>query len=219
MTMFALSADVVKKITILCNMNIGGDLNTHNILWCPIDLPKFPIKDFTIDTASEWIDWKFSKLTEHRNSPYDVSILQEEIIKNFPELVKWFALFPHKTIRNIKFNIQNNKVNPHIDFTNPSRNMELYNNNSENEPCGYRVLISGKRANSLYIVNNEKKIYTVMPDDTDVYVLGHTCTMHGVDQEEGRKTLFLHFEIDPSRHFSLLKRSIEKYSKFAIFDL
>lgn len=190
-----------------------------SIIWCPIDLPKFPISNLTINTSSEWADWKFSKLTEEKNSPYDISALRPEIIKNFPELVKWFELFPYKTIRNIKYNIQNNNVRPHTDFTNPSKDIELFNNNLQNEPCGYRVLLSGKRSNSLYVMNKEKKIYTVMPDDTDVYVLGHTCTVHGVDKEDGRKTIFLHFEIDQDKHFSLLKKSVEKYNKFAVFDL
>lgn len=189
----------------------------NKLLWCPIDIPKFPIKDFNLNTTTEWADWKFLKITEKRPSPYDISKISSNISELYPSFISWINLFPYKTIRNIKYNIQTNSVRPHIDFTNPSRDMELYNNNAENEPCGYRVLIAGKRTNSLYIMNNGIKVHTIMPDDTDVYVLGHTSTLHGVEHEEGRVTMFLHFETDTDKHQELLGRSIEKYSKYAIF--
>ena len=188
----------------------------NDIVWCPIDLPKFPDLNVDIDPISTWSVWQFFRITEKRNSPYEVSQITKEAQEKMPEIVNWIKLFPYKNIRNIKINYQTAEVLPHVDFGRPSADIELYENNLENEPCGYRVLIKGNRTNSLYIEQDNKKIYTTLPEDTDVYVLGHTNTIHGVDNESGRNTMFMHFEIDKEQHEKLLINSYEKYKKYAI---
>ena len=102
--------------------------------------------------------WEFFRITEKRTSPYEVSEFTQEVEDTMPELVNWIKLFPYKTIRNIKINYQIGSVPTHIDFTRPEADPELHKNNSENEPCGYRVLIYGKRTDGLYIEKNNKKI-------------------------------------------------------------
>lgn len=199
-------------------MNISTDENIdiHNMLWCPIDLPKFPISNIDLTANTHWTNWNFLKLSEKRNSPYDKSDYSEFLKSNYPMVIDWISKLPILSIRNIKFNIQNSEVPSHIDFTNPSENIELFKNNSTNEPCGYRVLLNGSRNNSLYVIKNGTKVYTTMPEDTDVYVLGHTNVAHGVDFEPGRKTLFLHIEVDGVKHNELLTRSYEKYKNYAL---
>jgi hypothetical protein len=65
-------------------------------------------------------------------------------------------------------------------------------------------------------MDGDKRIDTVMPDGTDVYVLGQTSVMHGVDHEPGRRTMFLHFEIDPSHHAELIRKSLDRYGSYAV---
>jgi len=187
----------------------------NNVLWCPIDLPKCPVMPNT-KTDFVWHFWEVTKLTINNENPYAVTNFTDEVIQKYPELVEWFKLFPYKSIRNIKFNHQIREVTKHIDFTKPDLDVDLHKNNSENEPCGYRVLLKGSRKNKLYVIHNDKKIYCDMPDDTDVYVLGHTSTLHGVDDDDDRWTIFTHFEIDSSRHDELLAKSFNKYKKYAI---
>lgn len=190
----------------------------NNILWCPIDIPKFPVFKESIEANAEWIAWKFKRITEKRNTAYDVTDFTKEVQDSMPELVSWINNFPYKTIRNIKINYQIDTVPLHIDFTRPDDEPDLYKNNIENEPCGYRVLIQGKRSNALYIEHNGSKLYTTLPDETDTYVLGHTLMPHGVDYEPGRNTMFMHFEIDKEKHHELLFRSYEKYKQYAILS-
>lgn len=187
------------------------------IIWCPIDLPKCPIVP-EIELTTQWHFWMFAKLTENQKTAYDVSFLKKEIVNDFPVLAEWFNLFPFKTIRNIKLNRQTLEVKPHIDFTKPELDRDLFLNNTENEPCGYRVLLKGKRKDKLYVLSNGKKIYCEMPDDTDVYVLGHTSTLHGVECDQDRLTFFLHLEIDPVKHKILLDRSKQKYKSYMIVE-
>lgn len=185
------------------------------VLWCPIDLPKCPQIPKLIPNIN-WKFWEFAKLTINNENPYHVTDFTDECKKNYPDLVNWFNLFPYKTIRNIKFNHQLSAVIPHIDFTKPELDPDLHQNNRINEPCGYRVFLRGTRKEKLYVVHNGEKIYCNIPQDTDVYVLGHTSTLHGVDDDYNRWTFFTHFEIDQIKHKNLLDRSLQKYKEYAI---
>lgn len=186
------------------------------LLWLPIDLPKFPVPNFELNPDTDWAYWKFKKITNPSEKLYQQTDFLDEIKTTYPEVVDWFKLFPYKNIRNIKFNHQIDLVGDHIDFTNPNADSTLFENNSNNEPCGYRILIKGKRTDALYIVHNDKKIYVTLPEDTDVYVLGHTSVLHGVDADPGRLTIFTHFEIDEQLHRDLINKSLTKYSQYSI---
>jgi len=187
-----------------------------DLLFLPIDLPRFPVDKLSTDTESEWMFWKLKKLTEERSSPYDETLLKTDVPS---EISEWVHLLPYKTIRNVKFNIQQSAVMPHMDFTNPDGNRELHQNNTENEPCGFRVLLKGSKQNKLYVIkSNGEKFYPQIAEDTDTYVLRHTNGMHGVEFEEDRHTLFLHFEIDAVKHKELIERSLSKYGEYAVWD-
>jgi len=188
-----------------------------NILWCPIDLPKCPIFP-KLDQDLTWHFWNVSKLTINNSNPYAITEFNNNIKNSYPELVEWFKLFPYLTIRNVKLNLQIKEVKSHIDFTKPDLDPDLHRNNSHNEPCGYRIILSGSRKNKLYVMRNNQKVYCTMPEDTDVYVLGHTSTLHGVDDDVDRWTIFTHFEIDKQRHDKLLMKSFEKYKQYAILN-
>ena len=185
------------------------------LIWLPIDIPKFPISDFNLKTDFSWKYWNFARLSESRDSSYSETILKGNLDSR---LYDWFAYFPFKNIRNIKFNIQKDIVREHIDFTSPDNDKQLFENNSINEPCGYRILIRGSRQGKLYVYKNEQKHYTVMPEDTDVYVLRHTDGLHGVDLEPNRTTIFTHFEIDSVKHRDLIEKSLYKYKDYAIYE-
>jgi hypothetical protein len=186
------------------------------LLWCPIDIPKCPaIPNMELDTIFGY--WAYTKLTIVTGESYKETEFTDLTKKTYPELIDWFKLFPYKNIRNIKLNKQMHEVKPHIDFTKPELDLNLHQNNSRNEPCGYRILLRGSRKNKLYVIHNEEKIYCDIPEDTDTYVLGHTSVMHGVDADDDRWTIFTHFEIDDDLHKILLNKSLQKYSNFAIY--
>lgn len=199
----------------------------RKLLWCPVDVPVVPnkeklIEELTSSTESgKYCFWKFFKITEDRpadSGPYDVCEIKEEFKQHFPELVQWISLFPYKSIRNIKFNLQEQEVIPHCDFQKPDLEPELWKNNNDNDPCGYRVILSGSRKNKLYLWENDEKIYCDLPEDTDTYVLNHASGKHGVEDDENRFTIFMHLEIDPEKHKLLIERSLEKYGKYAIYQ-
>jgi hypothetical protein len=193
------------------------------LLWLPIDLPKLPdITNLMIgnNKVEEFAYWQFIRLTEANSSPYKISQWRSEIVEKYPELITWFELFPFKNLRNIKLNRQMTSVKAHNDFTQPEQNLPLWHNNHSNEPCGYRVLVCGKRSNCLWVEqSNGNRIHCTMPIDTDVYVLNHTVGIHGVEDDNDRWTIFTHGEIDSLLHTVIIKRSLEKYANLAVWDI
>ena len=190
------------------------------LLWCPIDLPKFPSK-LAVKTEKNWRFWDYVNLTERlEGNAYQRTAIRQEIVNEYPELIEWLSLFPIKSIRNLKFNIQTAAVVSHLDFTKREDDEELFLNNNENEPCGYRILLNGRRENCLYMSDSRygEKIYCTMPEETDVYVLRHTDGWHGTEEDVNRQLLFLHIEVDPEKHQELLKRSLDKYGKYAVYE-
>ena len=193
------------------------------LIWCPIDIPKFPYPDFDLPSSfTRWAYWDFKKITKQEGRfNYAISEIESIIYEEYPDLIEWINLFPFKTIRLIKFNIQIEDCPTHIDFRyencKTDADKELWNNNSINEPCGYRTLISGSKTNMQYAIHNGEKIYTTIPDDTDTFILNSTTLLHGVDAEPGRKLIYMHFEIDTSTNEKVIQSSLEKYSDYAIY--
>lgn len=186
------------------------------ILYCPIDIPKVPEINLEGISENKFAAWDFYRITEKKEQYSQNEILESFREKN-PKFIEWLDLFPWTKIMNIKYNYQNRVVESHIDFTSPNDNLDLYNNNFYNEPCGYRCVIKGKSKNALYVVGRDnQRHYVEIPDDTDTYVINHTTGIHGVDGDIGRETLFFHFEIDSVKHRELLKKSYEKYKDYVI---
>lgn len=193
-----------------------------SLIWIPIDLPKIP--DISAlcrpDQCTEgFAYWRFNRLTEKNSSAYAISEWKHSIRQGHPELINWFNLFPFLNIRNIKLNHQQREVGGHIDFTNPSANALLWNNNLMNEPCGYRIIVAGNRNTALWVEDkNGKRTMCSIPQTTDVYVLNHTSGVHGVADDLERWTIFCHAEIDSAKHVALLQRSLLKYGDHAIWE-
>lgn len=188
-----------------------------NLLWCPIALPKFPVDNFLreveplVVSQTKWADY------------WDAADISHEFLQTlrekYAELDSWFDLLPCKSILKLKLNVQIGPIAIHLDI---DRNkwldeIETFNKWLSVEPVGYRVLISGAKENTLFTVLNNKKVYPTIPEDTDTYVFHSSSFLHGVEDDPGRKLLYMNLEIDESKHQKLLEDSLNKYRDYAIF--
>ena len=69
----------------------------------------------------------------------------------------------------------------------------------------------------MFTVLNNKKIYPILPEDTDTYVFHSSSFLHGVEDDPGRKLVYMNLEIDETKHQKLLEDSLNKYRDYAIF--
>ena len=65
-----------------------GAPNYMTLLWLPIDIPKFPIKEFNLTPDTTWAYWQFKKLTEPTEKLYQETKLSKDILYAYPELVE-----------------------------------------------------------------------------------------------------------------------------------
>jgi len=190
-----------------------------NLLWCPIALPKFPVDNFLqeieplVTPQTKWADY------------WDAADISHELLQTLREkhveLDSWFNLLPCKSILKLKLNVQIGPVATHLDI---DRNkwlddIETFNKWLSVEPAGYRVLISGAKENTLFTVLNNKKVYPTIPEDTNTYVFHSSSFLHGVEDDPGRKLVYMNLEIDETKHQKLLEDSLNKYRDYAIFGL
>ena len=186
------------------------------ILFIPVDIPPIPKFDILESEAKEFAFWTYQSLTK---PSYDIPYSTSEILVTDERFTKWITHFPYEAVINLKVINNVSKVEPHVDFTKPNDNLRLYHNNLINEPCGYRVIIKGKKQGVLYVINDKgEKVYPEIPEDTDTFLINHTYGIHGAEFEEGRSLLFCHFQIDQKAHRALLVRSLEKYKEYVIYD-
>ena len=197
----------------------------------PIDFPAFTNeqkeslfqhykKDYTGVTAGAFESQMFtSRLTDNR---YSKSIFNEEYRATHGFLFDFITdHLPFDDIVNVKIHRQyRNAEKVHLDFANPQDNIELYNNNVYNEPCGFRMVVAGVRQGALHIENSKKeKIYPYLPETTDWYCLNSTNAKHAVETlDNGRMIIFTHGWINLDKHNLIINRSLEKYGEYAVWD-
>lgn len=182
----------------------------YDIAWCPIDISPFPYPYMDLDKDRNWFGWHSRLLGE------DTGMIDSDVLAQYPLLENWIRQFPYTKIIRSRFSTQEGSIDPHLDITSQCKQPGMREMFEENEPCGYRILVRGRRHGTLYIMKDGEKIYPRLPDDTDVYVLRHTETMHGVEHEPGRATFYLQFWIESAAHYQLLSRSYDRYKQYAI---
>ena len=178
----------------------------------PIDLPHLNVDINAIQFNSSYNWWKFNKLIKSKNK-YAIG---DWIESNDPvnKKIKQYIIthIPIDHFVNVKINYQLSAVDNHIDFVDPELNSQLYKYNKETEPCGYRILLSGNK-HALKI----NKVQTSLPNDTNVYCIRQTETLHSVDDDANRVSIFIQGWVNKDRHYTLLEKSFKKYKNQIIW--
>jgi len=199
------------------------------LLYIPAALPPMPKINTEMLSNKEWgpptadgeYCWEMIKLVGDNKDIYSHKDLLEDFKKENYDFMQWISCLPYKELINAKIHYQHRLlgVPVHIDLTQPNKDINHYHHLYYNEPAGYRVILSGKLKNTLYLWNeNKEKIYCNMPCDksTNTYLMNCTTGIHGVESDLGRAVLFLQFTLDLNRHHKIVKNSIKKYNDYAV---
>lgn len=196
----------------------------NKILYMPIDLPAY-------DTPLELIENFTPKAPEGRNVAYEFEYQKLTTTPgeygisewlNYGKFEKWLeSLLPIKQIVNVRINHYTKDGGMHRDFVYPKDNKELWNHCNKLEPCGYRMVIQGDRNFKLDIEkSNGEIVYPTFPEETNWYAISGTETLHGgMKEDPDRYILFTNFWVDEPAHSDLIKRSMEKYKEYIIYDV
>jgi len=195
-----------------------------------------------IDSASDvFYKWKTQNLLEDGE-------WNEFARQTYPELIQWIDdNFPFTQKLDVRLDRAQQSILPHTDaydwdnhvfegvmtdskgnsvkipyaneVTNPQA---IYKHQLENEPIGYRFIVSGSR-NSLYMCNEnntQQKVFCSTPKETDAYVINHCTQMHGMDPKESvddeRVVGFIDGIVDPNKHKQLIEKSYNVYKSYSL---
>tara|TARA_B110000037_G_C17037361_1_gene472188 strand:- start:293 stop:910 length:618 start_codon:yes stop_codon:yes gene_type:complete len=203
-------------------------MNFKDILWMPVDIPKFDrcselVDDFTIDFDQRNVDYDVrGQLFLHKKTNYEISTPKDDLTSSQLAVIEYCKKYlPFTDYINIKIHhIQSTGMVMHIDFGDQTKNPELYKHTQEHEPCGFRMVIQGTKSGDMAINNNDELIVPDMPEDTDWYLISHTGTLHGtpsnVDNIKDRYVLFVQGWVDKEKHNELISKSIVKYKDLIV---
>lgn len=190
------------------------------LLFCPINLDIPAELNFQIHNevnnptgASFWkSDHLLNNISyDHKSVEWKKNLSADKLI--YKQIIN---ALPYVELHHVRLSIQDRPVLPHVDVVKENYADKDYEKYLELEPCGYRLVISGS-TDSLYVIN-DKPLKAKLPRIPCLYVINSTTCQHFVAGDIGRKVLYVRGILDPTKHYSLLSNSVEKYSKFAIWD-
>jgi len=140
------------------------------------------------------------------------------IVNSDPEKMKLFQAIldqlPYDGNPMIIHKFQNVPVEPHFDVYKAMNMSQEYENIQQNEPCGYRIVLSGE-VDKLQILHKGEWITPILPSMPVCYLINSTSLKHKVLDDPGREVLYFRGMINPQKHKKLLERSFAKYGDLA----
>jgi vancomycin resistance protein YoaR len=193
------------------------------LLFLPIDLETKIDNNEVISNLNairKFHVWNFQALIDTSIGPWNKNYITKKSKEMFPTLCKAIELLPYDYICNAKINFQNNDrpMAPHLDVRRESAGEELWNNITENEPCGYRIVISGL-SNTLKIHLKDKIVTANMPKiKTSIYAISQSEAVHHVEYDINRIICYTHGYINKEKHEKLIQKSLNKYNEYAVWS-
>jgi hypothetical protein len=132
-------------------------------------------------------------------------------------LKEWLlSNLPFSQIDIARLNKQIYAAAPHVDHAANRFSKEFVTNQSETEPSGYRLVLKGD-PNALKIHYSGKIIDGYVSSVPGVYLINSMECVHQLLRDENRISVYLRGTIDRDKHNDLIKKSLEKYDKHAIW--
>jgi len=186
-----------------------------NLLFCPIDLevPNFGIYELGVAAqksptqARYWnVEYLCSNYVWRDSIDYPRQHLKEWLLSNVP----------FSQIEIVRLNEQIYAASPHVDHAPNRFSKEFVTNQLETEPSGYRLVLKGD-LNALKIHYSGKIIDGSVSSVPGVYLINSMECVHQLLRDENRISVYLRGTVDQDKHNDLIKRSLEKYDKHAIW--
>jgi hypothetical protein len=193
----------------------------NNLLFLPLDINVSTLLFPTLSNIRSNIIgasfWDYEQLLDlNLNDKFSWRSNLDPVRDNIKEFIN---KLPFETLENVRISVQTKIVNPHVDVSDETKNksLENYQHYLENEPCGYRIVITGNR-NALKLINLGKIITADLPHIPCAYVINSTTCRHFIDGDLGRKTIYIRGKVKPKEHARMIEKSLIRFKKYAIFS-
>lgn len=192
-----------------------------DLLFLPLDItlpelafPELVNPDSNIPGVSFWTYEQLLDLKSKEAFPWKTDLDSTRITyKNI------ISQLPFDSLENVRLSIQSKKVKPHVDVNDDIKinYPESYNHYLKNEPCGYRIVISGNKS-AIKLIVNSKIVTAELPYVPCIYLLNSTKCYHYIDGDIGRKTIYIRGKVNTLEHKNIIEKSLEKFKDYAVFS-
>lgn len=182
---------------------------TSSLLFLPIDIH--------IDNISYQRDPNLKKVPLQIFQPkwWDSAILNQDALNHFDSIIKQL---PYDRISVVMHKFQNEPVGSHLDvYPSMKIDAEELANITENEPCGYRMVLNGS-PDVLEVFDGTDWIVPRLPQAPCCYLINSTKLRHRVKDDPGREILYFRGIINKERNNALIEKSLKLYKDYAIYS-
>ena len=217
----------------------------RDILFLPLDIPPIPDKQNLIDSfrgVGRYVWWDEQVLLGNKDytKPLGFPEPWNQCATEFKPLINHIDTYlPFEWFSYVRLARAHQPVGLHIDdnFEEPPFphhkpiTRELKQHHLDNEPVGYRIILSGSRDTFYFCKHidptyknqpDQPKHYVEIPDTTDFFLIKNYQQPHGVDTNEldhDRIVGFLLGKVNEHKHTDLIERSIARYADHMLRSL
>lgn len=146
---------------------------------------------------------------------WDSAILDSASLNQFDDIIKQL---PYDKISIVMHKFQNGPVGSHLDvYPNMKIDPDELANITDNEPCGYRLVLNGKD-DALEIFDGVNWLTPKLPSTPCCYLINSTRLRHRVKDDPGREVLYFRGLINKERNQTLIEKSLIKYKEHAVYS-
>ena len=216
-----------------------------DLLFLPLDIPPIPDKQLILDAfrgTERYVWWDEQILLGNKDytKPLGYPEPWNECASSYQSLIKHIETYlPFEWFSFVRLARAHKPVGLHIDdnFEVPpfphhkAITKELKSHHLDNEPIGYRIILSGSR-DTFYFCKDidltyqnhpiQKKHYVKIPESTDFFLIKNYQQPHGVDTNEDdndRIVGFLLGKVNVTEHKNLIARSLQRYNDYVLREL
>lgn len=191
-----------------------------NLLFTPVlfNVQEIPIPEIAVTNEQPWYSpyWNFEQLLDNPK-PYHGPNEWRHDLDDYRVFLKNLVLqLPLTELFNVRFTVQTTEVKVHVDVNSRDTPADEFKRYQFSEPCGYRFVLKGS-TDALKIVKGIDTVTARIPSVPCLYLINSTTGLHSVSDDPGRITLYIRGHVDSLKHQSLIERSLEAYSEYAIW--
>lgn len=148
-----------------------------------------------------------------------------EFRRRFPELIDWIEALPFTRLHDFSLVTQNASVAEHLDVFGQNNSITWYEQFRTVEPMYYRIIFcypedETTRSRCFYVTTEYggERHWVRLPAGVNAIAMGGSTCYHGAHHNPGhfKTTGVLYGDLDPRRHWELLRRSLARHGEYAL---
>ena len=184
------------------------------LVFCPIDLD---ISITSLPEIRQHQSHEYNKFWDNEILLDDSGQWRSDLHSDMDPVKELVAKLPYTSLNYVRVSRQTGPVIAHKDIWPKQVSPEMYEHFVATEPCGYRIVLQGS-TDVLEAHVDGKWCTTYLPTVPCCYVADTTAIHHRVQEDPNRIIIYVRGFVDVESHKKLIKRSLDRYSDYAVYS-